>query len=486
MNISSLNEEAMQTQQSIELLKKAYQVLKFIPPMWSLENFVAVNPFLGMSDKSFNQVSSQLKKLSGAEINMPLDFYREAYKNNVIQASDIDDAINGSDIEGVEADEVRALLEDANYASKSDCSKLLLVVDLFSNESNFPWDEFVKDRISGFISIYLDKGQALWNTADRGLNLYESWLKDARQDLAPSIRGLKNYKSDILSLPNNHSDALIFSLKALHIADENMEHYLHGLLLRYGGWGSYIAGIDWDARLYGGKEDMLANYLSVLVVWEWLMMRSSLVPEISGAINDSVKKLLIEKDDHDFQMRIVLQNAFDWAAQRQLKENFSRIKTNTSINERPKAQGVFCIDVRSEVYRRNLESITPHFETLGFAGFFGFPINYKLLSQDYGSNQCPMLIPSGPQIHEAQNDTSKNKNITQRRKVLVHSSKIWKQFKNGSVSSFSFVSSLGLWFLPKLITDSMGITRPNTAPNSFGLNREELAQRTVDLSGISL
>ncbi len=58
---------------------------------------------------------------------------------------------------------------------------------------------------------------------------------------------------------------------------------------------------------------------------------------------------------------------------------------------RPLAQAIFCIDVRSEGFRRHLEAVGDT-ETFGFAGFFGVPIGFRGFGQQEDSALCPVLI----------------------------------------------------------------------------------------------
>ena len=58
----------------------------------------------------------------------------------------------------------------------------------------------------------------------------------------------------------------------------------------------------------------------------------------------------------------------------------------------PTLQAVFCIDVRSEVFRRHLEAQHPGIQTRGFAGFFGLPIEYSQEGSDYKRPQLPGLL----------------------------------------------------------------------------------------------
>ena len=60
--------------------------------------------------------------------------------------------------------------------------------------------------------------------------------------------------------------------------------------------------------------------------------------------------------------------------------------------EQPKLQAAFCIDVRSEVMRRALEKQDPHIQTLGFAGFFGLPLEYQPHASSLARPQLPGLL----------------------------------------------------------------------------------------------
>jgi len=52
---------------------------------------------------------------------------------------------------------------------------------------------------------------------------------------------------------------------------------------------------------------------------------------------------------------------------------------------------VLCIDARSKPFRRHLED-QGEYDTLGFAGFFGTPIDYRILDREEDLLLCPVLI----------------------------------------------------------------------------------------------
>lgn len=113
---------------------------------------------------------------------------------------------------------------------------------------------------------------------------------------------------------------------------------------------------------------------------------------------------------------------------------------------RPQAQLVFCIDVRSEPFRRHLEAIGDY-ETFGFAGFFAVPIRYEGLGRDHATDQFPVIAQAKNLVREIPR-TYQGKFLTRhrRREKLVHAGHtLLYDLKENVVTPYVMVESLG-WF----------------------------------------
>lgn len=77
-----------------------------IAPLWPLKHFVAVNPFFGLRDKTFQEASDTLARILGHGIYMSRNFYREQLAAGRISHDDVQQAImhsgSGLDVATVE------------------------------------------------------------------------------------------------------------------------------------------------------------------------------------------------------------------------------------------------------------------------------------------------------------------------------------------------------------------------------------------------
>ncbi len=128
--------------------------------------------------------------------------------------------------------------------------------------------------------------------------------------------------------------------------------------------------------------------------------------------------------------------------------NVSRPATHSegSAPARPYTQSVYCIDVRSEVFRRHLESVGPH-ATLGFAGFFAAFIRYRGWGKAHDTEQFPVIMRAKHEVREIPRTYLDHK-LPQHeaRSRWVHAGHtLLHDLKENVVTPYVMVESLG-WF----------------------------------------
>ncbi len=457
-----------------------------IAPVWSLENFVAVNPYLGLTDHSFTAAADLLHRVGGIEMTLPVSFYLDALKEGKIQAVDVQEALFKDD--PAAADQATAFIQRAYAVRVAEQSRVMVdtVADVVSRETGKDWSRFATDRTSAWAASYFDNGQALWATAQQNAGIFSAWKTEAAIDRTPIVMGLAKFNDLVKGLPEEPLAAARFALERLDVPQAGLDIYLHRLLLRVGGWAAYAARVDWDSKLYGGKDGALIEFLSILLSWEYCLLECLGDEHVQFSWERASEALVVQQaggqPNELLQLKLQLQQAFDQAAQRVLVDKFAH---QTPMVPAPKprasAQAIFCIDVRSEVFRRNLELVAPRISTLGFAGFFAFPINFIPLGHAHGQAQCPVLLPTGPAILEEIPEPAANERAIESRRLSHHVERAWRSFKLGAISCFSFVGPVGLMYLPKLFTDSFGLTRPVPHPESEGLKSADYKRRKISL-----
>jgi hypothetical protein len=454
-----------------------------IAPVWDLEDFVAVNPYLGLTDRPMATAAEQLAQLAGARSTVPVELVRTAIAERRGFAAELADAL-AEVAPGVELEDLLDRVERVEQAGARPA--VLTVADVATEVTGTDWSGWSTGRTTDWAAAYFDHGQAMWSSIDAGRSPFDAWRWEASIDRTPSLFGLRGYRGKVGELPTSPVEAVQRCLVELGLRDAAAECYLHALLLRVGGWSAHAARIVWDAELAGRDDDTLVELLAVLVAADTVLLSELADERVDSAWADarrSIEAVANGRGAAPDEAAWQLQEAFDLAEQRRWVRRLQG-GASTSTGERARAQVVCCIDVRSEVLRRHLEQVAPDVHTLGFAGFFGVPLQLRPLAHDHGVDQFPVLLTAGAVVAETVSTPERHAEAVTRRGLAHQVRRAWKSFKMGAISCFSFVGPVGLAYLPKLFSDGFGRTRPVRPAEVEGLSAELAAELRPTLDAV--
>jgi uncharacterized protein YbcC (UPF0753/DUF2309 family) len=436
-----------------ELAQAVDRALRAVPPAWPLTATVAVNPFLGRVDEAPEVTAARLARLAGARMFLPRAHYARKLAGGELTEADLAHALRSSPLAG-RMD--LAGLKSALEAEPAPFKPLPTIADLAAHASEKDWPALVADRIGVFAGGYFDEGQALW-AASRRNGAYASWRAFATHDLTPEIAGLRGFGAFVADTPESPMAAIARALCRLGFGADPGS-YLDQLLLTLGGWAQHARHLKWKAELAGMSDATGLELLAIRLVFE-----EALHDQYGAVIGDAwetvrtrhCEPLVPEKD---LFIDSVLQLAAERAAQREIAERLSApvVKPHAS-DARLSLQAVFCIDVRSEIFRRALESLDPTIGTFGFAGFFGLGASHRGFASDVFEHRLPVLIQ--PSVFtcstvEAGSEGDRKARFTAR------AVRAWGRFKLAAVSSFAFVEAMGPVYATKLLRDGLGFGQP--------------------------
>ena len=323
----------------------------------------------------------------------------------------------------------------------------MTLISWCDNTLNTQLEWLVNREVIKWCAAFLDEGHAVWSMPQREKGFYEAWKSLAAQEWSPC--GIAGSRAKIAALPSSADDAVLAHLDALGIPAELRQDYLSLDLTSLCGWASFInwraehGDYPWQAahpidlvqylavRLFyereivaqtcrkelgiegtfsdivshvqrGGGGDTSADSAEVAkleAAWRLCTLAGFLkiAPgDLTGATPEQLSQVLqwlndFPETEHGPVWLEALEAGYHEDLIGKLRSATSNAEAKDGSAVRPDAQLMFCIDVRSEPFRRHLESVG-NYETIGFAGFFGIPMRFRALGDHHETDQLPAIV----------------------------------------------------------------------------------------------
>jgi uncharacterized protein len=458
-----------------------------VAPTWPLDEFIAVNPYWGWIGRPIPEAAAALGTLAGTRLTMPREWFQQQWTNGRLQrrhlAAAVEDEIASLDTNDSDDAQVLARVNELVAALQTPAaplSRLPLVTDLrdlgAAPRPGQCWADLVTHQVSQHCAAFFDRHQASW-AMDRSLGLYDSWRRQLADDRGlPWRRGRAALRARLAALPSAPQALIAAALERMAIPEDGHEAYLSAVLMAIGGWGAWCAYERWQARLGGGDDDKIVDLLAIRLAWELLLFEDAAHGSIPAGWAErwsaaGVAADALRRAQHTDWL---LQSAVEIAYREPLIEGLSRPPAAAATTA-PAVQALFCIDVRSEVFRRALESVSPAVHTRGFAGFFGLAIAYSPVGSALTRPQLPGLLAPQHCVSEDAGSGAVGQALASRRRDALQWRQRWAEFRGAPASAFSFVETMGLLSGPKLLADSLPSSAAPGRWEDAGLTRQAAA-----------
>lgn len=286
---------------------------------------------------------------------------------------------------------------------------------------------------------YFDLNQSTISMPLREKSLYIAWKRLAIHDLRLHA-GSKNDIVWLKSLPDDPLLTIKICLEKIGVPSFETTRFFTLLLATLPGWAGYVKYlVDYSEPNPPYYRLELIDYISMRLATLCLLW-----PQAAEILNLQLKpnnsqisvltNTIIKNESH---YRIQLLNS--------LRLQANEMTGNQNKNT-PKAQLVFCIDVRSEQFRRAIEA-QGHYETFSYAGFFGVPVSISKYGSAHYTDSCPVLIKSKHKVREKLLcDDSVVARYNVQTGILGMFKSIYKSLKYGFTTPFTLVEFLGPMF----------------------------------------
>ncbi|RPG32797.1 MAG: DUF2309 domain-containing protein [Muricauda sp. TMED12] len=400
----------------INLKNQIEEASKLIGNTWPLYSFVTSNPLSGYEQLPFSEAVSQAKQILNARVYPDASIYRKAWESEEIEKVELVNILKENGFEAT----------PESYLKQMESERPIQILN-----QNHDLDRIMVKWLSAF----MDEGLAEWEMPHKKSGFYKAWRQLAPYDAEIG----KIQRKDI---PKTSDEALSEILSG-YSEQEVLTIFTHQLAA-LPGWTGYIKHRSTQAWQEAYPIE-LKDYLAVR-----LLTAKQLKKEIFPVVIEN------KGDSEIMKLQYLWLMAWEQSWQKRLMSHLEKESISTQKNQlsnyTPYAQFAFCIDTRSELIRRHVES-TGDYETFGYAGFFGIPMDYESSKDGISHKSCPPIVDSCYSVTElAQNNKSDEKKVQDRKNEVR---KFWnyflKRMKNMLPSTFGFVEGSGFFYGMQLL-----------------------------------
>jgi uncharacterized protein YbcC (UPF0753/DUF2309 family) len=402
-------------------LKNIATASEVVGKTWPLYSFVTSNPLSGYEQSEFKDAIENAERLFGTKMYPNATQFRQAWEHGEIDKNELVTLLSENGF--MESPEF--------YLDQLETIKTTSVLNV-----NHDLDRIMVK----WLSVFMDEGLAEWQMPNKSKGFYKAW------------RSLAIYDDEIgnkssIKIPKDSTEALEYVLSEYSEEDQLKIFKYH--LASLPGWSGYIKYRNENNTLWQQKYKItLEDYLAARL-WTAKHINAEILPKTIEHkyedAQDNLPYIWLKAWEKSWQNEMI--NGL------QAQINDANSQSEVGVAD---AQMVFCIDTRSELIRRNVES-KGDYETFGYAGFFGIAMDYKNLDDGLTRKSCPPIVPSAYNVVEApqENKVQELKAYRKRNKTVKFQNYFLKRMKNMLPSAFGYVEGSGLFYGVSLVSRTL-------------------------------
>lgn len=389
--------------------------------------------------------------------------------------------------------------------------------------------ETINNQMIKWIAAFVDEGIAGWAMPLRERGFYSAWRELAQEDRSNRLLGIPHIREKFRDLSHEPEETVLKHLQGLDIPKARWAEYLARHLAQLPGWAGFIrwrgdnprypsqrhypidpmqylaVRLFYESGLVEGlcrrEWDIAGTHSALVAHWQnrseqyqalmatqphasapntqgvcqkaWRLFHLAqfleLTPIELHELSHKETSTLLEWLDtfpSNIHGPVWLEAYEDVYREHLLKKILGHQGAAPVFDERPRAQGIFCIDARSEPFRRHLEAQGPY-ETFGYAGFFGVPMSHVAFDSHNHMALCPILLTPNAEVVEVprMGQETRIRDYFSGTRWHQLSQHLFHELKQNPITSLIFIDVLGMFFSIGLAGKTFFRTSFNTVKN---------------------